>query len=43
MARNLLNLPASDDEGGIIKITTWKNESRYTMSATSGTSVGMNF
>ena len=38
MARNLLNLPASDDEGGIIKITTWKNESRYTMSATSGTS-----
>lgn len=38
MARNLLNIPASGDEGGIIKITTWKNESRYTMSATSGTS-----
>ena len=36
MARNQLNLPASDDEGGIIKITTWKNDSRYSMVTSSG-------
>lgn len=36
MARFLYNEPVEATGGGIIKITTWKNASRYVMSQTSG-------
>jgi len=38
MARFLYNGPVATTGGGIIKVTTWKNAARYSMTTTSGSS-----